>query len=245
MNLLEIKNLKVNIGKFEVLKGASLSIEAGKTHVVMGPNGSGKSSLANTIIGHPMYKVVGGEVLFEEDSILEMAPEERSLLGIFLSFQTPVAVPGVTVSSFLRMAYNQRFDEEISPVEFQTILLREIKEVGLDKDFLYRSLNEGFSGGEKKKLEMLQMRILKPRFIILDEIDSGLDVDALKLVAKTVESLRDENSGISILIVTHQRKLLEHINPDRVHIMVDGKIVKSDGKELVDLVENEGYEGFR
>ncbi len=253
--MLQIKNLKVSVSAEattdkkvedkEILKGVNLEVESGQIHAVMGPNGSGKSTLANVIAGHPRYEITDGKILFEEEDLSIMAPEERSLMGVFLCFQYPLAIPGVTVSNFLRMAYNERYGVIISPLEFHVLLEEEIEKVGLNKTFITRYLNEGFSGGEKKKMEMLQMRILKPKLALLDETDSGLDVDALKLVAQTILDLKKEDPEFSVLIITHQRKILDYINPDSVHIMIDGKIVESNGKELIDAVEEKGYEQFK
>lgn len=253
--MLQIKNLKVsvsaeattdkNIEKKEILKGVNVEIKLGEIHAVMGPNGSGKSTLASAIAGHPRYEITGGKIVFEEEDLSILAPEERSLMGVFLCFQYPLAIPGVTVSNFLRMAYNERYGVIISPLEFHSLLEEEVEKVGLNKNFITRYLNDGFSGGEKKKMEMLQMRILQPKLALLDETDSGLDVDALKLVAKTILDLKKGDAEFSSLIITHQRKILDYINPDVVHIMIDGKIVKSGGKEIVDLVEERGYEQFK
>lgn len=243
--MFDIKELKIKIEEKPILRGVDLSIGEGEIHAIMGPNGSGKSTLANVIAGHPRYEVTDGEIKYEENGLLELAPEERTKLGVMLTFQYPMSIPGVTVSNFLRTAYNQMHDESISAIDFYKLLEREIEKVGLDKKFLERYLNEGFSGGEKKKMEMLQARILKPDLLILDEIDSGLDVDALRIVAKTLQEMREESPMFSALIVTHYRRILDHVKPDKVHIMIDGKIVRSGGAELIDMVEKDGYEQFK
>jgi len=243
--VLEIVNLNVSVENDSILNGVNLKINPGEIHAVMGPNGSGKSTLANVIAGHPRFAINKGKIFFEGEDLSLISPEERALMGIYLCFQNPLAIPGVSVSNFLRLAYNERYGVKISPLEFQTFMLEEIKKVDLTKDFLDRYLNEGFSGGEKKKMEMLQMRVLKPKMALLDEIDSGLDVDALKLVSENIADLQKEDGEFSVLIITHQRKILDYIKPDYIHIMIDGKIVRSDGKELINLVDDQGYQQFK
>lgn len=249
--MLQIKNLKVKVEEKEILKGVNLEVKDGEIHAIMGPNGSGKSTLASVIAGHPKFEITAGDIIFDKEDLSILAPEERALMGIFLAFQYPLAIPGVTVSNFLRTAYNERVGATMNIFKFQEILEEEIEKVGLSKSFLDRYLNDGFSGGEKKKMEMLQMRVLFPNLAILDETDSGLDVDAMKLVASTVADLKNRSRVgarddiFSALVITHNRKILDYINPDVVHIMIDGKIVRSGGRELIDLVEKNGFERFR
>lgn len=245
MTLLKINNLIVSAENRKILKGISLKINTGEVHAVMGPNGSGKSTLANFIAGNPRFEIKSGAIYFNEEDLSIKTPEECSLAGIFLSYQNPIEISGVTVSCFLRTAYNlRRAENPVNAFDFRNILKKEIREVGLPENFLDRYVNEGFSGGEKKKLEILQMRILKPKLAILDEIDSGLDIDALQIVSKSVNDLRKSDTDFSALIITHYRRILDYIKPDRVHIMLDGRIVKSDGAELIELIEKKGYKQF-
>ena len=241
--MLEIVDLHAKIEDKEILKGLSLKINEGEVHSIMGPNGSGKSTLAPILAGKEDYDITNGDILFNGESILEMAPEERAQEGIFLAFQYPIEIPGVTNSYFLREALNSirksKGENPLKPVEFVKIAKEKIKNLKMDESLLNRSLNEGFSGGEKKRNEILQMALLEPRFCILDETDSGLDVDAMKLVSKGVNSLRSENR--SFLIITHYQRLLNYIKPDFVHIMAKGKIIKTGGPELALEVEDQGY----
>ena len=243
--MLEIKDLRVNLEdeSKEILKGVDLSVEAGKVHAIMGPNGSGKSTLSYVLSGKDGYEVVGGSVKLDGADILEMEPEERAAAGLFLAFQYPVEIPGVGNMTFLRTAVNSqrkaRGEDEISATDFLKQVRERAKSLQIDAEMLKRPVNVGFSGGEKKRNEILQMAMLEPRMCILDETDSGLDVDAMKLVAEGVNALRDAGRGF--LVITHYQRLLDHIKPDVVHIMANGKIVKTGGPELALEVENNGY----
>ena len=243
--MLEIKDLRVNLEdeNKEILKGVDLTVEAGKVHAIMGPNGSGKSTLSYVLSGKDGYEVVGGSVKLDGSDILEMEPEERAAAGLFLAFQYPVEIPGVGNMTFLRTAVNSqrkaRGEDEISATDFLKQVRERAKSLQIDAEMLKRPVNVGFSGGEKKRNEILQMAMLEPRMCILDETDSGLDVDAMKLVAEGVNALRDAGRGF--LVITHYQRLLDHIKPDVVHIMANGKIVKTGGPELALEVENNGY----
>jgi len=243
--MLEIKDLRVNLEdeNKEILKGVDLTVEAGKVHAIMGPNGSGKSTLSYVLSGKDGYEVVGGSVKLDGLDILEMEPEERAAAGLFLAFQYPVEIPGVGNMTFLRTAVNSqrkaRGEDEISATDFLKQVRERAKSLQIDAEMLKRPVNVGFSGGEKKRNEILQMAMLEPRMCILDETDSGLDVDAMKLVAEGVNALRDAGRGF--LVITHYQRLLDHIKPDVVHIMANGKIVKTGGPELALEVENNGY----
>lgn len=242
--LLEIKDLHAGIEGREILKGLNLTVKAGEVHAIMGPNGSGKSTLSKVLAGHPTYEVLSGEVLFEGKNLLELEPDERAREGVFLAFQYPVEVPGVSNSQFLRLAYNEKMKhhglEELDPLEFNDYLTEKAKVVEMDKSFFKRSVNEGFSGGEKKRNEILQMAVLEPKLAILDETDSGLDIDALRIVAEGVNKLRNSENGI--ILVTHYQRLLNYIQPDFVHVLAGGKIVKEGGKELALELEEKGYD---
>ena len=241
--MLEIKNLHVNVGNHEILKGVNLTVRAGEVQAIMGPNGSGKSTLAQVLAGRETYQVVGGEVLYYGKNLLEMAPEERACDGVFLAFQYPVEIPGVGNTYFLKAALNavrrHRGLEELDAMDFLGLAREKMKLLEMDDKFLSRSVNEGFSGGEKKRNEIFQMAILEPKLAILDETDSGLDIDALRIVANGVNALR--TSERAILAVTHYQRLLNYIVPDFVHVLVDGRIVKSGGKELALELEAKGY----
>ena len=243
--MLEIKDLRVNLEdeNKEILKGVDLTVEAGKVHAIMGPNGSGKSTLSYVLSGKEGYQVINGTVLLNGGDILEMEPEERASAGLFLAFQYPVEIPGVGNMTFLRTAVNAqrkaRGEQEISATDFLKQVRERAKSLRIDSEMLKRPVNVGFSGGEKKRNEILQMAMLEPKMCILDETDSGLDVDAMKLVAEGVNSLRDAGRGF--LVITHYQRLLDHIKPDVVHIMADGRIVKTGGPELALEVENNGY----
>lgn len=249
MSQLEIKNLHVSIEGKEILKGLNLTIEQGKVHAIMGPNGTGKSTLAYTLMGHPSYEVTEGEVLFKGQNILELDPDERSRLGVFLAFQYPVAIPGVTVANFLRTALNARRradnpeDKGMPIPEFRKLLKEKMAMLKVDQAFAGRYLNDGFSGGEKKRAEILQMATLQPEIAILDETDSGLDIDALRIVSEGVNTLLSKDLGV--LVITHYQRLLNYIKPDYVHIMLDGRIVESGDADLALRLEDKGYEWVR
>lgn len=242
--LLEIRNLHARIGDTEILKGINLQVNAGEIHAIMGPNGSGKSTLAKVIVGHPAFTVTSGDILYQGKSILEMAPEERAQAGIFMAFQYPVEIPGVNNANFLRLAYNAKRQaegkDELDPLEFDDLLQEKLKLVEMDPSFINRSVNEGFSGGEKKKNEILQMAILEPTLSILDETDSGLDIDALREVASGVNKLMAPDKAM--VLVTHYQRLLNYIQPHAVHVLSGGRIIKSGGKELALLLEERGYD---
>ncbi len=246
MNIMQIKDLKANIGNKEILKGLSLELEKGKVHAIMGPNGAGKSTLSKAITGHYDVTVTDGDILYKGESILDLEPEERALRGIFLSFQNPVEVPGVNNAYFLRTALNAKREfegkEPLSAPEFLKLLRDVMEDLGMSPDMIHRSLNVGFSGGEKKRNEILQMRILEPEMIILDEIDSGLDIDALKAVSEQINKMNDGTR--TFLVITHYSRLLDYINPDYIHVLQDGKIVKTGGIELVEMLEDEGYKAL-
>jgi Fe-S cluster assembly ATP-binding protein len=249
MSELVIKNLHVSIEDKEILRGVDLTVEQGKVHAIMGPNGTGKSTLAYTLMGHPHYKVTEGEVIFKGQNILELEADERSRLGLFLAFQYPVAIPGVTVANFLRSAINARRragnpeDKGMPIPEFRKMLKEKMSLLKMDPTFAGRYLNEGFSGGEKKRAEILQMAALKPEIAILDETDSGLDIDALRIVSEGVNALMDQTLGV--LVITHYQRLLNYIKPDHVHVMMGGRIVESGGADLALHLEEKGYEWIR
>src|ERR687886_150275 len=244
MSLLEIRNLRANVGDKEILRGIDLSVDAGEVHAVMGPNGSGKSTLAQVLAGNPAYEVTGGSIIYDGKNLLEMEPEERAQAGLFMAFQYPVEIPGVSNAYLMRSAYNEirkaRGLEEVDPLEFLDIMEQRLKLVDMDPDMLNRSVNAGFSGGEKKRNEILQMAVLEPRLAILDETDSGLDIDALRIVAHGVNSLRRPDNAT--IVVTHYQRLLNYIVPDRVHVLAGGRIVRSGGKELALQLEERGYD---
>jgi Fe-S cluster assembly ATP-binding protein len=249
MSELVIRDLRVNVASQEILKGVNLTVNQGEVHALMGPNGTGKSTLAYSLMGHPNYEVTGGEVWFKGQNILELEPDERSHLGMFLAFQYPVSIPGVTVANFLRSAINARRkaakpdDKGISIPEFRRMLKEKMDLLKMDHTFAGRYLNEGFSGGEKKRAEILQMATLQPEIAILDETDSGLDIDALRVVAEGVNALRGPSLGA--LVITHYQRILNYIKPDFVHIMLGGRIVESGGAELALHLEEQGYDWVR
>lgn len=242
--MLEIRNLHVEVGGKEILKGIDLEVKLGEVHAIMGPNGSGKSTLAHVLAGHPMYQVTEGEVIYDGKNLLEMSPEDRARAGLFLAFQYPVEIPGVSNAYFLKAAVNEirkhRGLEELDAMEFLALLKEKMKLVEMDESLINRPVNEGFSGGEKKRNEILQMVVLEPRLAILDETDSGLDIDALKIVANGINKFRGPHNAI--ITVTHYQRLLNYVTPDYVHVLFDGRIVKSGGKELALELEAKGYD---
>ena len=245
--LLEIKGLRAKVAGIEIIKGLDLAVRAGEVHAVMGPNGSGKSTLAKALAGHPAYEVTGGSAAFDGADLFTLVPEERARKGLFLGFQYPVEIPGVSNSAFLRLAYNTlqpaRGRDELDPIEFDDYVREKMKLLEMDPAFLDRSVNEGFSGGEKKRNEILQMALLEPRLAILDETDSGLDIDALRVVAAGINRLRGADNAI--VLVTHYQRMLTHIVPDYVHVMGGGRILKTGGKELALELESRGYDWIR
>ena len=245
-NLLEITNLKANIEDKPIIKDLNLSIKKGETHVIMGPNGCGKSTLSKVLAGHPSYQVKNGNVTFDSNNLLDMEPEVRSHEGLFLAFQYPLEISGVTNFDFLRIAYNEKNKyenlEELDPLEFMEITNKLLNKLKIKPEFLNRDLNQGFSGGEKKRNEILQMLLLNPKLVILDEIDSGLDVDAIKIICDGIVNNLESNS--SLLAITHYPKILTYLKPDFIHIMIDGKIIKTGGMELVNILEEIGYDAF-
>jgi Fe-S cluster assembly ATP-binding protein len=241
---LEIRNLHVRTEEREILRGVDLVVRRGELHALMGPNGSGKSTLANTIMGHPDYEVTDGEILFDGENILELAAHERAKLGLFLAFQYPVAIPGVSVANFLRLAINAQREEPIKVKEFGAQLRHAVELLDVEDAFTSRHLNDGFSGGEKKRAEVLQMAMLRPQIAVLDETDSGLDIDALRTVAEGVQKLHDDQH-LGVLIITHYQRILDYVRPEFVHIMLDGRIVMNGGNELVERLEKEGYDRIR
>ena len=246
---LEIRNLHANVEDKPILRGVNLTVKQGEVHALMGPNGSGKSTLANVLLGHPAYQVTEGEIIFDGNNLLELEADERSRAGLFLAFQYPVSIPGVTLANFLRQAINSRMKAEnpdskgISIPEFRRLLKSKMDYLQMDHSFAGRYLNEGFSGGEKKRAEILQMATLNPRITILDETDSGLDIDALRIVAEGVDKLKGPDLGI--LVITHYQRILNYIKPQFVHIMFEGRIVESGGPDLAVRLEENGYDWVR
>jgi Fe-S cluster assembly ATP-binding protein len=252
MSQLQIQNLHATIEGKEILKGIDFQVKQGEIHAVMGPNGSGKSTLASTIMGHPKFKVTSGDIKFDNDSILTLAPDARARKGVFLAFQYPYEVPGVPLSTFLRTAYNavrqggKKGDlgqEMLSVLDFRKMLKEKLKLLDMDESFATRYLNEGFSGGEKKRCEILQLAILQPKIAVLDETDSGLDIDSVKIVAEGVNKLVGPEMGV--MIITHYQRILRYIKPDHVHILLDGRMVKSGGPELAEVLEEKGYDWIK
>ena len=240
---LEIQNLHVRTEEREILHGVDLKVAKGETHALMGPNGSGKSTLANTIMGSPSYEVTEGKIRFNGEDITEAEPDERARAGLFMAFQYPAVIPGVSVANFLRMAVNARREEPIKVKEFGSTLRSKMDLLRIDRDFTSRYLNEGFSGGEKKRAEILQLAMLEPEVAVLDETDSGLDIDALRVVSDGVNSMRGPDMGT--LIITHYTRILDYVTPDFVHIMLDGRIVREGGSELAGELEDKGYDFIR
>ena len=250
MSCLEIKDLHVNVEEKEIVKGINIKIKKGEIHAIMGPNGAGKSTLSYAVMGHPKYKITKGQIILEGKDITSLPPDERARKGLFLAFQYPVSIPGLNLANFLKYAYNaskrrditNKGEEIISSLQFQKILKDKMKLLGIKQSFVERNLNEGFSGGEKKKAEILQLAILEPKFAFLDETDSGLDIDALRTVASSINKLSSEKIGM--IIITHYQRILRHIKPDYVHIMIDGRIVKTGDARLAEELEEKGYEDF-
>ena len=240
---LEIKGLTVEVEGAEILKGVDLAVSKGETHALMGPNGSGKSTLAYAIMGHPAYEVTGGQVLVKGTDVSEMTPDERAQLGLFLAMQYPTEIPGVSLTNFLRTSLNALHEEDVSVRAFMQTLREAMTALDMDEKFLSRNVNEGFSGGEKKRFEILQMAVLKPEIAVLDETDSGLDIDALKVVSEGVNRMRGPDLGV--LLITHYTRILNYVAADYVHVMLDGRIAQSGGPELADELEAKGYEHLR
>lgn len=240
--LLKIENLHVEIDSKEILQGINLKINTGEVHALMGRNGSGKSTLSNTLMGHPAYKISKGEINFSSTSINNLKPNERAKLGLFLGFQYPLSIPGVTVANFLRQANKALKGDSISPRDFRKLLYEKMDDLEIDHAFATRYINDGFSGGEKKRMEILQMAMLEPKLAILDEPDSGLDIDSLKLVAQSINKFKEKNPHVSILLITHYQRILDFVKPDKVHVFVDGNIVESGGPELALELEKKGYD---
>jgi len=247
--MLEIKNIHAKINNKEILKGLSLNIKPGEIHVIMGPNGSGKSTLCNVLMGHPKYKVTKGSVKLEKKNLLNLKPHERSHAGLFLAFQQPTEIPGVTFGNFLRLAKNTKLkaidknSTPIGPVDFIGTMKKTTSLLKMDEKFIGRQVNKGFSGGEKKRAEIAQMAVLEPKYALLDEIDSGLDIDALKIVAKSIKNIHKKDKT-GILLITHYQRILNYITPDHVHVIADGKIVKSGGPKLAQDLEKNGYDKY-
>ena len=239
---LAIKNLHVSVNETEILRGLDLTIPKGEVHALMGPNGSGKSTLANALMGHPAFEVTAGSVHFKDQDVLALPTDERSRLGLFLAFQYPAEIPGVRVANFLRMALNARRTDEISAMDFRRLLMEKMDLLKMDPKFANRYLNEGFSGGEKKRNEVLQLAVLQPEIAILDETDSGLDIDALRIVSDGINQLRSTDLGV--LVITHYQRLLNYIVPDRVHVLINGRVVESGDGDLAKRLESEGYERY-
>lgn len=242
MKSLELKDLHIEVNGTEIIKGVSLTFYAGKVHALMGPNGSGKSTLANALMGHPKYKITKGQIFLDGKEITHEKPNIRANLGLFLSFQYPAEITGVTISNFLRTAVNNKSEKKYSIVDFHNLLKEKMKELEIDTSFVKRYINEGFSGGEKKKMEILQLSMLQPKYALLDETDSGMDVDAIRIVAEGINKVK-KNHEMGIVLITHYQRILEYLQPDEVSILYKGKIVAHGGKELAKRIEKEGFEG--
>ncbi|CAM9105835.1 unnamed protein product [Chrysoparadoxa australica] len=242
--ILEVKELKASIDNIEILKGVNLEVYPGEIHAIMGPNGSGKSTLSKVLAGHPLYQLTNGNIIFKNQNINDLEPDQRSHKGLFLAFQYPVEIPGVSNEDFLRLSYNAKQKalglSEIDPIEFLEFILEKLKVIKMDTNFLYRNVNEGFSGGEKKRNEILQFAVLDSDLGILDETDSGLDIDALKIISEGINSLMNENKAI--ILITHYQRLLDYIKPNFIHVMLNGKIIKTGDASLATILEKEGYE---
>jgi Fe-S cluster assembly ATP-binding protein len=247
--MLQVKNLKVRVEDREILKGVNLTVNKGEVHAIMGPNGSGKSTFARALSGHPGYEVTGGEVLYNGQDLLDMDPDERAREGVFMAFQYPVEIPGVNNAYFLKAALNakrkQQGLDELDAIDFMKVVKEKLKVLHIDDSMLQRSVNEGFSGGEKKRNEIFHMAVLEPALALLDETDSGLDIDALRVVATGVQEVRKDRPEMGVLLITHYQRILDHLTPDRVHILVDGRVVDSGGPDLAERLEREGFEAWR
>ena len=242
-NLLEIKNLSVKVKDKDILKDINLTIKKGETHVVMGPNGSGKSTLVNTIMSNPKYEVTSGNIFFEGEDVTELAADERAKRGIFMSFQSPIEVPGISVENFIRTAKSSIDGKPVSVLKFNMDLSKKMRELSMKQEYAQRSMNHGFSGGEKKKTEILQMQILNPKLALLDETDSGLDVDAVRIVSEGIKNFKNEDNAL--LIITHHKEIIANVVPDVVHVIIDGRIVKEGDASLIKRIEEEGYGWIR
>jgi Fe-S cluster assembly ATP-binding protein len=243
---LNVSDLRVSVDSTEILKGIDLSVERGRVHALMGPNGSGKSTLAFALAGHPGYQIAGGSASLDGEDLLELSPDKRAKLGLFLSFQYPAAIPGVSVANFLRSARTAVRGSDLNPAQFRQLVFEQLDHLGIDTSFLGRYVNDGFSGGEKKRLEMLQLAVLAPKYAILDETDSGLDVDALRDVGESLTTLRSGSlTDTGFLIITHYPRILQYIEPDVVHVLMDGRIVKTGDAALAHRIEAEGYDNIR
>ncbi|MGB8366900.1 MAG: Fe-S cluster assembly ATPase SufC [Candidatus Babeliales bacterium] len=245
MTILSVNNLTISINKTTIIKDFSLTIEQGKVHAIMGPNGSGKSTLAYTLMGHPNYTIERGSILLDGQDITHLSPDKRSKQGLFLAFQQPQEIPGVSVIVFLKEMCQAIKGTDFITEVFPIMVEQRMRQLQIDSAFLYRNLNDGFSGGEKKRFEMLQLLLFEPKVVILDEIDSGLDIDALKIVAQGLMLAKKENSVMSILLITHYQRILDYITPDNVHVLCDGQLVTSGGPELAIMLEQKGYDGYR
>jgi Fe-S cluster assembly ATP-binding protein len=245
--LLKITNLHAEIAEegTEILKGVDLEIRRGEIHAIMGPNGSGKSTLSKVISGHPAYEVTDGDIVFDGESVLDMEPDERARAGVFLAFQYPVEIPGVSIANFMRTALSAKRGEEVDVFDFQDELEGRMGMLEMDIEFALRNVNEGFSGGEKKRNEILQLAMLEPKLALMDETDSGLDIDALKIVSASVNRLKEQRPEMTLLLITHYQRMLNYIKPDHVHVMVDGRIIRSGGPELALELEERGYDWVR
>lgn len=245
MALVEIEDLHVEVDDTEILQGVNLTIPENKTHAIMGPNGSGKSTLAYTIMGHPVYDVTQGDIRYKGESILDWEADERATEGVFLAFQYPSEISGISINNFLKTALEERRGDEIDVMEFQDLLKGKMEMLEIDPSFATRYLNQGFSGGEKKRAEILQMAVLEPEFAVLDETDSGLDIDALKIVSEGIKKVRDDQDLMSVLMITHYQRILDYVEPDRIHVMMDGQIVTSGDADLAQDLEDKGYDWIR
>lgn len=244
MSLLEVKNLQVAVDKKPILRGVDLQVAQGEVVALMGPNGSGKSTLAHILMGHPEYQVTGGKVLFDGHDLLALSPEERAKRGLFLSFQYPQTIAGVSLGNFLRLSYSAVQGKHVPVGQFLSLLKEKLKLLSMSEDFIMRPVNEGFSGGEKKRAEILQLALLTPRLAVLDETDSGLDIDALKVVGSAVQKVKEAMPEMAILLITHYQRMLDYISPDRIVVMREGKVVKEGKREMIQVIEQSGYDSL-